>query len=124
MVTRRGRVALVSTLDGNVRWFAEGANDAASAAFADLNADGVLDVIVPGGGSTFALAFSGRDGTLVMRVEEGGRAGAEQRSGGAPRSLVVAPALGGGGLLVGGDPGRTGLRAVELPKGSVKTAAK
>lgn len=124
MVTRRGRVALVSTLDGNVRWFAEGANDAASAAFADLNADGVLDVIVPGGGSTFALAFSGRDGTLVMKVEEGGRAGGAERPGGAPRSLVVTPSLGGGGLLVGGDPGRTGLRAVELPKGSVKTAAK
>jgi hypothetical protein len=123
MVTRRGRVALVSTLDGSVRWYAEGANDAASAAFADLNADGVLDVIVPGGGTTFALAFSGRDGTLVMRVEEGGRAGAEQK-GGAPRSLVVTPSLSGGGLLVGGDPGRTGLRAVELPKGSVKTAAK
>lgn len=123
MVTRRGRVALVSTADGNVRWFAEGAGDAASAAFADLNADGVLDVIVPGGGTTFALAYSGRDGALVMRVEEGGKAGAAS-SGGAPRSLVVAPALGGGGLLVGGDPGRTGLRAVELPKGSVKTAAK
>jgi hypothetical protein len=123
MVTRRGRVALVSTLDGNVRWFAEGANDAASAAFADLNADGVLDVIVPGTGTTFALAFSGRDGTLVMRVEEGGRAGAAS-SANAPRSLVVAPSLGGGGLLVGGDTGRTGLRAVELPKGSVKRAAK
>ena len=124
MVTRRGRVALVSTLDGTVRWFAEGGGDAASAAFADVNSDGVLDVIVPGGGSTFALGFSGRDGTLVMRVEEGGRAGAEQMSGGAPRSLVVTPALGGGGLLVGGDPSRTGLRAVELPKGSVKTASK
>ena len=122
MVTRRGRVALVSTADGNVLWFAEGANDAASAAFADLNADGVLDVIVPGGGTTFALAYSGRDGTLVMRVEEGGKAGAA--SAGAPRSLVVAPALGGGGLLVGGDPGRTSLRAVELPKGSVKAALK
>jgi outer membrane protein assembly factor BamB len=123
MVTRRGRVALVSTLDGSVRWHAEGANDAASAAFADLNADGVLDVVVPGTGTTFALAFSGRDGSLVMRVEEGGKGGAAS-SGGAPRSLVVAPALGGGGLLVGGDPGRTGMRAVELPKGSVKTAAK
>lgn len=123
MVTRRGRVALVSTADGNVRWFAEGADDAASAAFADLNADGVLDVIVPGRGTTFAMAFSGRDGSLVMRVEEGGKAGAAS-SAGVPRSLVVAPSLGGGGLLVGGDTGRTGLRAVELPKGSVRTAAK
>ena len=123
MVTRRGRVALVSTVDGNVRWYAEGADDASSAAFADLNADGVLDVIVPGSGTTFAVAYSGRDGTLVMRVEEGGKGGAEQKDA-APRSLVVAPALGGGGLLVGGDTSRTGLRAVELPKGSVRTAAK
>ena len=123
MVTKRGRVALVSTADGEVRWFVEGANDAASAVFADVNADGVLDVIVPGGGTTFALAFSGRDGSLVMRVEEGGKA-APEKANGAPRSLVVTPALGGGGLLVGGDPGRTGLRAVELPKGSVKTASK
>jgi outer membrane protein assembly factor BamB len=124
MLTKRGRVALVSTVDGTVRWYAEGANDAASAAFADVNGDGVLDVIVPGGGNTFALGFSGRDGSLVMKVEEGGRAVAEQKTGGALRSLVVTPSLGGGGLLVGGDPGRTGLRAVELPKGSVKTAAK
>ena len=124
MVTRRGRVALVSTSDGNVRWYAEGADNAASAVFADINADGVLDVIVPGGGTTFALAFSGRDGSLVMRVEEGGKDGATSASPGImPRSLVVAPALGGGGLLVGGDPARTGLRAVELPKGSVKMAA-
>jgi hypothetical protein len=124
MVTKRGRVALVSTLDGNVRWYAEGATDAASAAFADVNSDGVLDVIVPGGGSVFALGFSGRDGSLVMKVEEGGRRAAEQKAGGALRALVVTPSLGGGGMLVGGDPARVGLRAVELPKGSVKTAAK
>jgi outer membrane protein assembly factor BamB len=124
MVTKRGRVAMVSTADGNVRWFAEGATEAASAAFADVNSDGVLDVIVPGGGSTFALGFSGRDGSLVMKVEEGGRPNAEQKPGGALRTLVVTPSLSGGGMLVGGDPSRTGLRAVELPKGSVKTAAK
>jgi len=124
MVTKRGRVALVSTTDGNVRWHAEGATEAASAAFADVNGDGVLDVIVPGGGTTFALAFSGRDGSLVMKVEEGGKAAAAQTPGGSLRSLVVTPALGGRGMLVGGDPGRVGLRAVELPKGSVKTASK
>jgi outer membrane protein assembly factor BamB len=122
MVTKRGRVALVSTLDGTVLWFAEGAESAASAAFADVNGDNVLDVIVPGAGNTFALAFSGRDGSLVMRVEESGK-GVEQKSG-RMRSLVVTPALGGGGWLVGGDPAGTGLRAVELPKGSVKTASK
>lgn len=123
MVTKRGRVALVSTLNGEVLWFAEGAESAASAVFADVNGDNVLDVIVPGAGNTFALGFSGRDGSLVMRVEESGKVG-EQKSGGRTRSLVVTPALGGGGWLVGGDPAGTGLRAVELPKGSVKTASK
>ncbi|HEX8191059.1 MAG TPA: FG-GAP-like repeat-containing protein [Pyrinomonadaceae bacterium] len=122
MVTRRGRVALVSTLDGTVKWFAEGGEAAASAAFADVNGDSVLDVLVPGAGGTFALGFSGRDGSLVMRVEESGKGG--QGAGGRARSLVVTPALGGGGWLVGGDPAGTGLRAVELPKGSVKTASK
>ena len=123
MVTKRGRVALVNTTDGNVRWSVEGATDAASATFADVNGDGVLDVIVAGG-SDFALGFSGRDGSLVMKVEEGGRAGATQKTDGSLRSLVVAPSLSGGGMLVGGDPARVGLRAVELPKGSVKTASK
>jgi len=123
MVTKKGRVALVATNDGTVRWFAEGGAAAASAAFADVNGDNVLDVLVPGTGSTFALGFSGRDGSLVMRVEESGRVSAD-RGGGRTRSLVVTPALGGGGWLVGGDPAGTGLRAVELPKGSVKTASK
>jgi outer membrane protein assembly factor BamB len=123
MVTKRGRVALVSTLNGEVLWFAEGAESATSAVFADVNGDNVLDVIVPGAGSTFALGFSGRDGSLVMRVEESGK-GLEAKSGGRMRTLVVAPALGGGGWLVGGDTAGTGLRAVELPKGSVKTASK
>jgi outer membrane protein assembly factor BamB len=121
MVTKRGRVALVSTTDGNVRWYAEGATDAASATFADVNADGVLDVIVPGG-NAFALGFSGRDGSLVMKIEEGGRAG-EKKADGALRSLVVAPTVGGGAMLVGSDPERVGLRAVELPKGSIRAAS-
>lgn len=120
MVTRRGRVALVSSADGNVRWFAEGATDASAATFADLNGDKVLDVIVPGG-ADFALGFSGADGSLLMRVEEGGRP-AEAR-GEALRSLVVTQTPTGAGLLVGGDPARVGLRAVELPKGDGSAAS-
>jgi PQQ-like domain len=114
MVTKRGRVALVSTTDGNVRWYAEGATNAESAAFADVNGDGVLDVIVPGG-DTFALGFSGRDGSLVMKVEDG-RATAQSSSAEA-RPLVAARSLG-NTVLVGGDTARMGLRALELPKGS------
>jgi hypothetical protein len=123
MLTKRGRVALVNTSDGNVRWASDGATDAATASFADLNGDGILDVIVAGG-KDFALGFSGKDGSLVMKVEEGGKRPAEQTASGALRTLVVAPSLNGGGMLVGGDPAHVGLRAVELPKGSVKTASK
>ncbi|MCA1591831.1 MAG: VCBS repeat-containing protein, partial [Acidobacteria bacterium] len=124
MVTKRGRVALVSTVSGNVMWHAEGAKDAASVAFADLNADGILDVIAAGG-ADFAVGYSGRDGSLIWKVEEG--AGKRTASGDAdasPRALVVAPSLNGGGVVVGSDTTRTNLRAVELPKGSIKTAMK
>ncbi|HST50893.1 MAG TPA: PQQ-binding-like beta-propeller repeat protein [Pyrinomonadaceae bacterium] len=123
MLTKLGRVALVSTSDGNVRWASEGATDAATASFADVNGDGVLDVIVAGG-RDFALGFSGKDGSLVMKVAEGGKRPVEQAAGSSLRTLVVTPSLGGGGMLVGGDPAHVGLRAVELPKGSVKTASK
>jgi FG-GAP-like repeat/PQQ-like domain len=123
MVTKRGRVALVNTTDGNVRWSTEGASDAASAAFADVNSDGVLDVIVPGG-KDFALAFSGRDGSLVMKIEEGYKLAGAWKEGGTLRTLVVTPSPGGGTLLVGGDPAGVGLRAVELPKGANKAASK
>ncbi|HYY99527.1 MAG TPA: PQQ-binding-like beta-propeller repeat protein [Pyrinomonadaceae bacterium] len=114
MVTKRGRVALVSTTDGNVRWYAEGATGADGAAFADVNGDGVLDVIVPGGDS-FALGFSGRDGSLVMKVEDG-RA-APQKGPADTRPLVAAQSLG-STMLVGGDTARMGIRALELPKGA------
>ncbi|MGB8507892.1 MAG: PQQ-binding-like beta-propeller repeat protein [Pyrinomonadaceae bacterium] len=124
MVTKRGRVALVSTVNGNVMWYAEGAADAASVTFADLNADGVQDVIAAGG-ADFAVGFSGRDGSLIWKVEEGtGKHAVLSDANAAPRSLVIAPTVNGGGVVVGSDPARTGLRAVELPKGSIKTAMK
>ena len=120
LLTERGRVALVSTIDGNVKWYAEGATGAESAVFADVNSDGVLDVLVPGGDS-FAVGYSGRDGALVWKVEG---PGAKTRTGdGAARALVVAPSPNGGAIVVGSDPSRVGLRAVELPKGAPKTAA-
>lgn len=114
MVTKRGRVALVNTTDGNVRWSMDGVPSAEAVAFADVNGDGVLDVIVPGGDS-FALGFSGRDGSLVMKVEDG-RAGSQKPSTDT-RPLVAAQSLG-STMLVGGDTARMGIRALELPKGS------
>jgi len=113
MVTKRGRVALVNTTDGNVRWSTDGVPAAEAGAFADVNGDGVLDVIVPGG-DAFALGFSGRDGSLVMKVEDG-RAAAQKSA--ETRPLVAAQSMG-STMLVGGDLARMGLRALELPKGA------
>ncbi|HVF48434.1 MAG TPA: FG-GAP-like repeat-containing protein [Pyrinomonadaceae bacterium] len=122
MVTRQGRVAVVGTGDGKIKWFAEGATDASAASLADVNGDGVLDVLVPAG-SLFAVGFSGRDGSLIWRAEEDGGRPLPPRPADSMRSLTVAPATGDGGFVVGGEPSRVGLRAVELPKGAVKTAA-
>ncbi|HEV2708079.1 MAG TPA: PQQ-binding-like beta-propeller repeat protein [Pyrinomonadaceae bacterium] len=127
VVTKGGRVAVVSTIDGNTKWFADGASDAASAAVADLNSDGVLDVLVAAG-PNFARGFSGRDGRLIWKAEEeSGRhasTAAPPARGYLPRSLAIATTEDGGAVVVGTDPARTGLRAVELPRGSVKTAAR
>lgn len=122
MVTRQGRVAVVGTGDGKIKWFAEGATDAGAASLADVNGDGVLDVLVPAG-ALFAVGFSGRDGSLIWRAEDEGGRPLPPRPADSMRSLTVAPATGDGGFIVGGEPSRVGLRAVELPKGAVKTAA-
>lgn len=122
MITRLGRAVVINAVDGKIKWFALGASDAASAAFADVNGDATLDVLVAAGPS-FAIALSGRDGSLIWKAEEaGGRTPAR----GTPvsvRGLVTATAGDGTrAFLVGSDPQRSGLRAVGLPQGSVKVA--
>jgi hypothetical protein len=118
-LTTKGRIALASTMGGMLKWYAGGAHQAEGVAFADVNADRILDVIVPDE-TAFALGYSGRDGALIWKVEEGGRSGTSTT--GLARTLVVAPHVS-GGIIVGSDPGRVGLRAVELPAGAIKAAA-
>jgi hypothetical protein len=122
MITRLGRTVVIGAADGKIRWYAPGATDAASAAFADVNGDGVLDVLVAGG-TSFAVGFSGRDGSLIWKAEEGGTSTPAKDQKASMRGLVTATASDGTrAILVGSDPQRTGLRAVGLPQGSVKTA--
>jgi outer membrane protein assembly factor BamB len=120
MLTRNGRLVVVKTSDGKIKWYTSGATDAASATFADLNGDGVLDVIAPAG-QTFALGFSGVDGSLIWKAE-GETKGAA--AGGAMNQLRALAILPPGNLstplLIGGDSSRTGIRAIGLPSGSVK----
>lgn len=123
MVTKNGRVAVISTA-GKINWASAGATDAYMATFAHLNTDGVLDVVVASGAS-FALGFSGRDGTLIWRADENPKAtqsaATDER---ALRTLTGAMSSTGVPLLVGGDAARSSVRAVGLPPIVNKAAVK
>jgi outer membrane protein assembly factor BamB len=122
MLTNRGHVVAVNASDGKILWDAPGASDAASIALADVNGDRVLDVLIAGG-QEFAMALSGRDGSLLWK-EESAPLFVANHTGASlmPRSLV-AVAHGSGALLIGVDPSRVGLRAVEFSKGRVAAAS-
>jgi outer membrane protein assembly factor BamB len=120
MITQSGRVAVISTA-GKVSWAAEGATDAYMATFVNLDNDGVLDVVAASGAS-FALGFSGRDGTLLWRADENPTANAA--TGGALRTLAGSFSSTGVPLLIGGDANRSAVRAVGLPSGAGNAAVK
>jgi outer membrane protein assembly factor BamB len=122
LITRMGRIAAISTADGKIKWYNTGATDAASATFADLNNDGVLDVLVAAG-QDFAHGFSGRDGTLIWRAEEEAKGGSPTSTPNQSRALVAVPSGdGANAFVVGTDTARTGLRAISLPKDSIRAA--
>jgi outer membrane protein assembly factor BamB len=122
LITRMGRIAAISTTDGKIKWYNTGAADAASATFADLNNDGVLDVLVAAG-QDFAHGFSGRDGTLIWRAEAEAGGGAQSSTPNQSRALVGVPSGDGpSAFVVGTDPAQTGLRAISLPKDSIRAA--
>ncbi|MDX6443806.1 MAG: hypothetical protein QOH71_880 [Blastocatellia bacterium] len=116
MTTERGRVIAISGADGKTIWVATVGDDAQSVAFADVDADRILDVIVAGGQS-FAFALSGKDGSVIWRDNTPPGFVANHSVGLAPRSIVTMR-YGSGVLLIAGDPARTGLRALEFPKGT------
>jgi outer membrane protein assembly factor BamB len=120
MLTEHGRVVAVNAVDGKILWESSGTNDAQSVAFADVDGDRVLDILVASG-QTFAMALSGRDGSVVWKEDEPALA-ANHATSLAPRSVLAAP-HGSGVLLIGIDPSRTGLRAVAFPRGTVKAAS-
>jgi hypothetical protein len=118
-VMKSGKVLVVNA-KGRIAWTAAGAGDAYAPTFADLNADGTLDVLVTSE-RAFALGFDGRDGRMLWQVDD---AQAGRRSGGP--ALLRSPAIIGAGsnraLVVSGDPTRAGVRAVGLPAAPVKVA--
>ena len=125
MITRLGRVAIV-TSQGKISWSAEGGADAYSASFADLDRDGVLDVLVADG-TVFARGFSGRDGRPIWHAEDARStptlpAGDTARP---LRSLSIANFAGADSvLIVGGDAERGTVRAVGMPIPAARAAAR
>lgn len=118
MVTRNGRIVAVNTANGKIRWYASGVFDALPV-FADVDNDGVLDILVAGG-NDFAVGLSGRDGTMIWKAEINLRPGERWK---ATRGLAtVFSSDRARTFLVGSDPEGTGLRAVELPRGTTTAA--
>jgi outer membrane protein assembly factor BamB len=113
MFTERGRVVIVKSDEGRIVWEAD-AGRAESAAFADVNGDRVLDLLLAGR-EGFAFALSGRDGSVVWKDERVSSITANHAPGAAPRGTLAVPSVS-GVLIIAADPNRTGLRAIEFPK--------
>jgi outer membrane protein assembly factor BamB len=118
MLTDHGRIVAVNAVDGKTLWDTAGGGESQSVAFADVNGDGVLDVLMAGG-QTFALALSGRDGSLVWRDSQSLSAVANHAGSLVPRSMFAIPSAA-GVLLIGSEPSRAGLRAIEFPRATTK----
>jgi outer membrane protein assembly factor BamB len=115
-----GKLAVVSAT-GRVLWTAPGAGDAYAPIFADLNGDGVLDVLIASG-QTFAQGFSGRDGALLWQVDDVRSAAGDTKGAAALRSLTLISTGTARPLVVSGDQTRAAVRAVGLPEPPVKVA--
>lgn len=123
MITESGRVVIVNSTDKKIRWHAAGAKDAASAAFADIDGDGTLDVLVAAG-TDFAYGLSGRDGSLIWKASEIINRTPATDAPKAARSLVAVRAANiSAPFLVGSDTAHIGLRAVALPAAGAAQSA-
>ena len=70
MLSNLGRVIAVDLADGKVKWSVDGFAHVAEAAFADINSDGQVEVLLPGD-KGFVTALSIDDGSLIWRSDEG-----------------------------------------------------
>ncbi|HVS21074.1 MAG TPA: PQQ-binding-like beta-propeller repeat protein [Pyrinomonadaceae bacterium] len=101
-------LAAMNAADGKIIWQAAAGADVGAVAFADVNGDGVLDVLMAGG-ETFAFALSGDDGSVVWKQDEQSAMVANHAAAPTARSVVAVP-FGSGILLIAGDTFRARVR--------------
>ncbi|MCM3905635.1 MAG: PQQ-like beta-propeller repeat protein [Pyrinomonadaceae bacterium] len=121
LITNLGRVAAVNPSDGRISWSADGFSPTASMTFGDLNGDGLLDVVAPDN-QNFAVGLSGNSGARIWESPEAGRNSLSMRSLTSAKKLAAATLKDGRIIVVGNDPSASGLRAVELKKGSARAS--
>lgn len=111
MLSNLGRVIAVNLADGKVRWSVDGFAHAVAAAFADINSDGQVEMLLPGNRG-FVTALSIDDGSLIWLSDEGRNDAAAEptRSAG----LTTLSLKDGGMVIVGNDVAGIGLRALLL----------
>lgn len=118
MITRRGRTVAVSTANGKIKWYANIQNRAGAPILADLNGDGVTDVLVASDLSSLT-GHEGRSGTLIFGNQKGA-ATTTENSGDGPVAYQTCAYLsnrGGAPFVVCNDPASGGLRADTLSPG-------
>lgn len=113
MFTDRGRVVVIKSDEGKILWEGD-ARQAGAVAFADVNKDRVLDLLLAGR-EGFAFSLSGRDGALLWEETASSGVATNQAPASAQR-LPLSITSPGGVLLIAGDPNRGGLRAIEFSK--------
>ena len=111
MLGKLGRIIAVDLADGKVKWSVDGFTHVAAAAFADINSDGQLEILLPGD-KGFVTALSIDDGSLIWRSDEGpyDAAAVPSRSAG----LTTLSLKDGSIVIVGNDGAGIGLRALLL----------
>jgi outer membrane protein assembly factor BamB len=118
MTTERRHLIAVNSADGKILWDVTANDYGETLAFADINGDHVLDIFTEAG-QRFAVALSGRDGSIIWKDDEAPVLATNHAVAFESRGLLAVP-NGNGLLLIGAEPARTGLRAINFSRAEVR----
>lgn len=116
MTTNTGRVICVDVNDGKINWTTDAGKGSSAPAFADLDGDAKLDVLLPAV-SKFAVGVSGLNGNVIWDSGDEATLTNTQLS----RSVAVATVQDGRLMLVATDQAAAGLRAFEVQRSTSRS---